>query len=482
MGQYNGLIRKMNRILSKKQVEYVHESALRILEEVGSKVECEEALDILNAAGCDIKEQNIVKIPRKVVMKALESSPKVIDVYDRDGNKIMMLKEYTSYYGTGSDCPTTIDLYTQERKICKKEDIEKLMQFCDALPNIDFIMSFGIANDAPNGKNFVHQYEAMLLNTRKPIIVTAHGRNDMNTIIAMAAEAVGGINQIKEKPPIILYTEPVSPMVHTEMGVGKGLVCCEYDIPFIYIASPMMGATSPATLEGTLVQTVAESLAGLVIFQNKKPGSKFIFGGDATIMDMQTTIFSYGSPELNILNAGLADMAHFYKLPFFCIAGASDSKVLDAQAGLEYGMSIYNATLNGANIIHDCGYLEYGSTSSFESILFADEIISMVKYMVKPLNFNDETVPIDIMNKVGAAGNFLSEQHTFERFKKTFWFPRFLDRNRYDKWQRDGEKSLHNVLNEKAKEIFESYRPNRLQDEKINKIKNIVSSYKSDVT
>ena len=482
MGQFNGLIRKTNRILSKNQVEQVHESALRLLEEVGSKVECEEALDILNMAGCDVKDQNRVKIPRKLVMKALESSPEVIDVYDRNSNKAMVFEEYTSYYGTGSDCPTTIDLYTRERKICKKKDIEKLTQFCDALPNIDFIMSFGIANDAPDGGNFVHQYEAMLLNTRKPIIVTAHGRNDMNTIIAMAAEAVGGIDQLKEKPPIILYTEPVSPMVHTEMGVGKGLICCEYDIPFIYIASPMMGATAPSTIEGTLVQTVAESLAGLVIFQNKKQGAKFIFGGDASILDMKTSIYSYGGPELNILNAALADMSHFYKLPFFCISGATDSKLLDAQAGLEYGISIYNATLNGANIIHDCGYLESGLTSSFESVLFTDEIISMVKYMINPLDFNEESVPIDIMNKVGPAGDFLSEDHTFKNFKKSFWFPRFLDRNRYDKWQKNGAKDLRSSLNETAKDIFESCKPNRLQDEKIKKIKDIVSSHKSDVT
>ena len=482
MLNFNELVGKRNRILSKKQVEQVNDYALRLLEEVGSTVQSEEALEILNKAGCDVSDPNRVKIPRKLVMESIESSARNIEVYNRDGELAMVFEEFASYYGTGSDCPTTIDLYSGERKTCKKRDVEKLTQFCDTLPNIDFVMSFGIANDAPAGGNFVHQYEAMLLNTIKPIIVTAHGKNDMQTIIDMAGTAVDGIDNLKKKPPLVLYTEPLSPMVHTEMGVDKALLCCEYDIPFIYIASPMMGATAPATIEGILVQTVAESLAGLIIFQKKKPGAKFIFGGDATIMDMQTSIFSYGSPELNILNAALADMAHFYKLPFFCIAGASDSKILDAQAGLEYGISIYNSTLNGANIIHDCGYLEYGSTSSFESILFADEIISMVKYMVKPLSFNDETVPFDVMNKVGPGNNFLSEEHTFKNFKKTFWFPRYLDRKVYDAWQKDGSKNLHAILNEKAKQIFENSKPNKLPDEKVKKIKDIVSRHISDIT
>lgn len=481
MKAFNELMGNKNRILSDKQIEQVNEYALRLMEEVGSRVECKEALDILNKSGCDVSDPERIKIPRKLVMEAVESAPGNIEVYNRDGELAMIFETNACYYGTGSDCPTTIDLYFGERRVCKKTDIEKLAQFCDVLPNIDFLMSFGIANDAPDGGNFIHQYEAMLLNAKKPIIVTGHGRNDMKTMIDMAAGAVGGIEEIKKKPPLVLYTEPISSLVHTEMGVGKGLICCEYDIPVIYIGSPMMGATAPATFEGILVQTVAESLTGLVIFQKKKPGAKFIFGGDATILDMSTSIFSYGSPELNILNAGLADMAHFYKLPFFCIAGASDSKVLDAQAGLEYGMSIFNATLNGCNIIHDCGYLEYGSTSSFESILFADEIISMVKYMLRPFQFNDETVPLKVMDRIGPGGNFLMEEHTIEHFKKTFWFPRFLDRRGFDTWQKDGSMNIHTALNKKAKEIFEKCKPEKLSDEIEQSIKDIVSRHKPDL-
>jgi len=470
-----------NRKLSKQQITQVHEYALQLLESVGCKVDCREALDILGHAGCDIRDPGRVKISPKLVMEAVEAAPAEIEVFNRNRDLAMVLKEDVCYYGTGSDCPTTIDLYSGERRQCMKEDVAQLAQFCDALPNIDFIMSFGIANDAPAGGNFVHQYEAMLVNTKKPVIVTGHGENDMRAMIDMAAAAVGGHDELKSKPPLILYTEPLSPLVHTEMGVSKGLICCEYGVPFIYIGSPMMGATAPATLEGTLVQTVAESLAGLVIFQQKQPGAKFIFGGDATIMDMKTTIFSYGSPELNILNAGLADMAHFYGLPFFCIAGSSDSKVLDAQAGIESGMSIYNATLNGCNIIHDCGYLESGLTSSFESVLFADEIISMIKHMLGPLRFNNETVPIQLMDRIGPGGNFIIEEHTANTFKKTFWFPRFLDRKNYELWEENGRQDLPKVLNEKAREIFEDHQPPKLDEKTAAAIHEIVANHKPDV-
>jgi trimethylamine--corrinoid protein Co-methyltransferase len=451
------------------------------MEKVGCKIQSEEALEILGDAGCDISNPDRVKIPHRLVTEAIQTAPKEIEVYSRDGELSMVLREDTCYYGTGSDCPTTIDLYSSERRQCTKEDVARLSLFCDTLPNIDFVMSFGIANDTPGGKNFIHQYEAMLFNTTKPIIVTGHGRNDMAAMIEMTAAAIGSMDRVRERPPLILYTEPLSPLVHTEMGVGKGLICCEFGVPFIYIGSPMMGASAPATVEGTLVQAVAETLAGLVVFQRKQPGAKFIFGGDATIMDMSTSVFSYGAPELNILNGALADMAHHYGLPFFCIAGASDSKVLDAQAGLEYAMSIYSATLNGCNIIHDCGYLESGLTSSFESILFADEIIGMIKYMLRPLRFNDQTVPLQLMEEVGPGGGFLLEEHTVDNFRKTFWFPRFLDRKMFEGWKNDGCKDLRQVLNERARSIFESHRPQGLPEKTVSSIRDMVATHKPDV-
>ena len=470
-----------NRILSRKQISQVHEQALQVIENIGCKVTCKEALDILGQAGCNVHDPGRVRIPRKLVLTSLEAAPKRFGIYDRNGSLAMVLKEDSCYYGTGSDCPKTIDLYTGERRQSTKADVGNLARFCDALPNIDFVMSFGIAQDAPERSDFVHSYEAMLLNSKKPAIVTGHGRNDMLAMIKMAAVTRNSFSELREKPCLVLYTEPMSPLIHTEMGISKGLVCCEYGIPLIYIGSPMMGATGPATLEGTLVQVVAECLSGLVIFQHKQPGSKFIFGGDASVMDMRTMIYSYGAPELYILNAGLADMAHYYRLPFFCIAGATDSKVLDAQAGLEYALSLYIASLNGCNIIHDCGYLESGLTSSFESVLFSDEIIGMIKSILRNLDFNEETIPIGLMNKVGPGGTFLAERHTRTHYRNTLWFPRFLDRRNFERWNQAGSTDLREVLTIRARGIFENHHPVELKEEDQNSIKSIVANYKTDV-
>ena len=470
-----------NRTLTNEQIRQVNEYALKLMEEIGSRVESKEALNILGQAGCDISDPSKVKIPKHLVLESIAAAPEKIDVFNRDGELAMTFKEDSCYYGTGSDCPTTIDLFTGERRQSTKKDVENFAQFCDALPNMDFVMSMAIANDAPLGKNFVHQYAAMLKNTKKPIIVTAHGPNDMSAIIDMAAAVCGDYQKVKENPPIVLYSEPLSPFIHTEMGVNKCLLCCDYEIPFIYISAALMGASAPATLEGALVQTVAEALTGLVIFQQKRPGAKFIFGGDTSIMDMRTGIFCYGSPELNILNAALADMSHYYQLPFFCLAGATDSKTLDAQAGFEYAMSIYIATLNGCNIIHDVGYLESGLTSSYESILFSDEVISNIKRLLRPIHIDQETVPFNLMHKVGPGGSFLAEEHTAKMFKKNFWIPRFFDRKVYDNWENDGFKDIRSILNEKAKDIFENHTPEKLPENIIDTIDKILTEHHPDV-
>lgn len=470
-----------NRCLSDAQVGQVNEYALQLMETVGCQVSSVEGLDILGRAGCAVRDPRRVKVPRRLVNAALAAAPRSIAVYNRDGELAMTLAEGACYYGTGSDCPTTIDLETGQRRQSNKDDVARLARFVDALPNMDFVMSFGIANDAPPGTNFVHQYEAMLLNTRKPVLVTGHGPSDMVTMIEMAAAAVGGTDALLARPPLVLYTEPLSPLVHTAMGVDKGLVCCEYGVPLIYIGSPMLGATSPATVEATLVQAVAEALVGLVIFQHKRPGAKFIFGGDATVMDMHAGIFAYGAPELTRLNNALADMAHFYRLPFFCIAGATDAKILDAQAGLEYALSLYNAALNGCNLIHDCGYLESGLTSSFESVLFADEMVSMVRHLLEPLHFNADTVPLQLMDAVGPGGGYLAEEHTLNTYRQTFWFPRYLDRRRFERWQAAGSQDIRQALNQKARAILAAHAPAPLAGATLRRIGELVAGHRPDV-
>lgn len=448
-------------ILSEEEIERVHLATLEALDRTGVQVQDDRALQLLRQAGAHVSGER-VRIPPHLIDQALHWAPRRVVVCSREGKRAMFLEDSRVYYGTGSDCFYTHDVESGERRSTVRADTARSARLCDALPNIDFVMSMGVANDVPPGSSFVHQHEAMLANTTKPIIFTAHDERDLRVIYEMSAIVAGGPEQLRRSPSIILYSEPISPLVHTEMGLGKVIFCAERGIPHIYIPSPMTGATGPVTLAGSLVQANASCLSGLLVSQLVAKGAPFIYGADISIMDMRTTTYAYGAPELNMLNSALAQLGRHYSLPVFCIAGASDSKELDAQAGIEMAMSLLISTLNGANIVHDLGYLESGLTSSLEGILLCDEIVDMVKRNMRGIEISDETLALDVIDRVGPGGHFLSDKHTLKHFRKEQWYPRWLSRSPFDIWATSEKPKLRKRLNEGVREVLSQHIPTPL--------------------
>ena len=445
-------------ILSKPQIQAIHGAAMSILDRTGVMVHA-AALALLKKAGATVDGER-VRMKARLVDQALKTAPKSIQMYNRAGEPAMRLEGWESYFGTGSDCPSAIDPETGRHRASTKADVGRLARLCDQLGNIDFIMSMGIASDASRLTSYVHQFHAMACNTSKPILFTAHDADDMRDILGLAEIVIGGGSKELEKHPrYVHYNEPVSPLQHTPQGTGKLLFCAEHRIPMIYIASPMMGATAPVTMAGCIALANAEALSGLVIHQLKNPGAPFIFGVDASIMDMRTTIFAYGAPEVQIMDIAFAELAHHYQLPFFCLAGATDSKVLDAQAGTEMAVSLLVSALNGCNLIHDVGYFETGLCCSIESIVLADEIIGMVKRYRAGFEISAETLALEIIDAVGPQGDFLGHPHTLKHFRREAWYPQVFDRRRYDAWSEDGGKPVDAALRQKALEALSKAKP-----------------------
>jgi trimethylamine--corrinoid protein Co-methyltransferase len=401
-----------------------------------------------------------VRLKPQFVERALATAPRSTSIYSRGGETAMVLEGWNSYFGTGSDCPSAIDPDTRQHRPSSKADVGRIAQLCDQLPNIDFCMSMGIAWDISTTTSYVHQFDAMVRHTSKPLVYTANDVEDMRDILALAGIAVdGGSRELEERPRYIHYNEPISPLHHSPDGLAKLLFCAEHKVPMIYISSPMMGASAPATVAGCVALANAEALSGLVIHQLKNPGTPFVFGADATIMDMRTSIFAYGAPELQIMNIAMANLAHYYHLPFFCIAGATDSKVLDAQAGAEMATSLLVSALNGCNLIHDVGYLESGLCCSMESVVMADEVIGMVKRFRRGFDINTETLALDTIDAVGPRKDFLSHPHTAEHFRKETWYPEVLDRRRYETWLEAGGEPIDATLRRRADKLLAAAEP-----------------------
>jgi len=458
--------------ISNDQFEELHFASLEILESVGVKVFEEEALALLKEAGAEV-DGNLVRIPSWLVNESLSSAPCRVAVSNRSGERTMFLEKGRSYYGTGSDTPFTVDIDSGEIRAAKKQDVVNAARVCDSLNNIDFVMSLAIAGDVPTNDSYVQQFEAMVLNTKKPIIYTAGNRKDLVDIIKIAEVVAGGSDKLRKNPFLVLYDEPSSPLQHSEEAVEKLIYMAEKRLPVIYIPAVMMGATGPVTAAGSITVANCEILSGLVIHQLKAKGAPFVYGGGIPPLDMKTSICSYGAPEEHLNCAILVQMAQYYGLPVFTTAGCSDSQIFDQQAGMEAGFNILSSSLAGGNLIHDLGYIGAGKTSSIEMLLLCNEIVGMAKKFVKGVEINTETLALDIIEKVGPGGNFLSEKHTYNNFKEHLWFPELLNRQGYENWKNRDNMSFGQRANEKIKEILSSYKAEELSEEVTEKVKDI---------
>lgn len=452
------------KVLDRAQALAIHAAALEILEKTGVKMEHEGARTMLLDAGATAFDDDWIRIPPAMTEQALKSAPHRIDLYDQSGNPAMALADENFYYGTGSDTTFTLDLSSGERRTCTLADTGRFARLVDALDNLSFAMSMSNPQDVPKIEFiYVYTFAEMLRNTNKPIVFIADRKEDITRIHELACLVAGGEDALREKPFLLNYSEAISPLRFPSHVVDRLMFCAEKGIPICLPSGSNAGGGAPVTLAGAMALGIAENLVGLIIHQMTRAGSPFLFGPNVSVLDMKSTVVSYGCPEWSLTQAALADMRdEIYGLPIWAFAGASDAKGVDAQAGAEAMFSIITAMLSRCNLIHDVGYLEYGSTSSLEMVTLADELIAMARHFYRGIPVNQQTLALDALQRVkdaGSRGIFLTDDHTFEHFENALFLPTLLDRNRYDTWFSEGGKDLYQRSNARARELLAEHHP-----------------------
>ncbi len=447
-------------VLTEEEIEAIYFSALRVLYETGVRVYNKEGVDLAHSGGAiveDVQDDSaLVKMPPWMVDKARATLPRKVTVVGPDRQYRMELYKNQIYFGPGSDTPFTIDPYTGERRRATYADVKNFARLAQAMPNIDFHMSLGIVQDRAVGTYDRWQYLAMLEGTSKPINITAIDLDGVRDQYEMGLIRVGGKDEWMKGPAFSLYIEPVSPLSHAEEVIDKLLFASDNYIPFVYTPCPLAGATSPSTLAGTAVQALTESLFGIVLSQLRNPGTPMIIGGLMSNMDMLTTVYSYGSPEMALLSAAYTQITKWLNVPMYETAGCSDSKIFDEQAAMEATINIATAALSGGNMIHDVGYLEQGLTSSMEMMVASNEIIDMVKRIMRGIPVTDDDLALDVVAEVGPGGHFLDHDHTFDRFRTDIWQPQLLNRKNWEDWTNDGSKRHGDRVRERVIEVLET--------------------------
>jgi trimethylamine--corrinoid protein Co-methyltransferase len=466
--------------LSPEEQKTIYNSALQVLNEVGMLILHEQALKLLKDAGCSATDEGLVTIPSQLVEKALKTAPANIPMYDREGKHTMDLGGTRSYFGTGSDLMYTLDGATMQRHLSVLEDVKRAAKLCDALDNIDFIMSFAHPSDFKPQRAYLASFQAMALNSAKPIVCTAENREDLSLMWEISCILRGSEQELRSKPYFVQYAEPITPLKHPFPSVDKLLLCAEKGVPCIYSPAPIAGSTAPMSIAGHVVQGLAESLCGLVIHQLKAPGAPFLMGMGPAVLDMGTSQCSYSAPEFYMSNMAMTEMSLYLDLPNWSYAGCSDSQLPDGQASLESGFQSLLSGLVGANLNHDVGYLDFGLTGSLEMIAIGDDILDQVRRIKKGIPVDQDTLAVEVIKNVGPHGHFLTEEHTLEHLHATQWRPRLLTRPGYQEWEAAGGKSLFDRAREVVEKTLKEHQPLPVAEEQASKIQKIVDNYKND--
>jgi len=444
------------RMLSDEQVQAIHHTSLDILSRTGIVMKNETARKLLLDAG-SWESEGRIKVPPHLVMDAIASAPSRIPMYNRLGELTMPLEAGQVFFGPGSDCIFTIDVETGARRKATAEDIRRIAHLCDGLDQMDFIMSMGNPSDVPPLDIYVHEFVGMIRGSVKPTVYTANNREDMEDIYRIACAVAGSETELREKPFLMLYAESISPLLYPDESVDKLLFCAEKGMPVTYPPSPNTGGGGPITLAGALTLGNAECLVGLVLTQLVRRGTPFLYGMNTAALDMKSAIVSYGAPEWPTGMAAWSDIARYYGLPIWGAAGATDSKVVDTQAGIEATASIMTAFLTRCNLVHDVGYIEYGTTSSMEMLVIADEIIRDVRFVMSGVEVSDRTLAREPIHRAQPGSGFLADDHTLDNWKWAQWRPALIDRMRYHRWVKKGSQDMTTRANERARQILEEH-------------------------
>jgi len=451
--------------LSESEIKAIHDASLRVLEKTGIKVMSKPALDILKKAGAKVDyETGHVSIPRNVVEEALKMAPRTVKYCARNPKYDFVLNKQEPHFCAEGGPPFMLDWETGKRRYSTSEDIARCARIADYLDHVDLIWPLGAGNDVPAPVRYIVDMCTSLRNCEKHFEGDATTGKEAQYQIEIAAAIVGGREELRERPIFSHVICTLAPLCYDKGMTEASIELARAGIPVAVMPMPTAGGTGPATLAGTMVVNNAEFLGGLVIQEFASPGAPVVYAAAVGTIDFKTGSNTL-SPEESLMHLALNQVAHYYDLPSeIGIVGDTTSKVLDTQAGYERAMTILTHILTTPDIALGMGALEGARITSAEALVIDNEIIDYALRFVEGFEVNDDTLAVDIIDKVGPGGIFLGEKHTVQHFRER-WMSRLSDISSYETWEKQGSRSIDEVARGKVREILATHKVTPLPED-----------------
>lgn len=459
--------------LSPEHIEHIDRTGRRILEQIGVKITSSTYLDVLDTAGADIDYDNqIVRFPGDWLDKFVSQAPSRFTLYSRDGRNDLHLGENNVYFANGGRVFRILDMGTGGYRRTMLRDIANTAILVDHLDYIRFYIIACQAHDLDTENYHLNDFFRAFHHTTKHVMGGCDDLEGVEQMWQLASFIAGGEDKLMEKPFVSVITNVISPLTIDDSTLDILNFCTNHGIPVTCAPAPIAGATSPATLAGTLAQMHAESLAGVAVAQVLNPGAKVLYGAVPTAMDLRTMEYTMGSAEMGMMNAAAVQLAKRYNLPIYASGGLTEAKRPDIQAGFEKHFSNFTVAMSGADCIHlTAGLMDSGNSLSYEQFVIDNEIIGMIHRILSGIRIDEDTLGFNVINDVGPGGNYMTEDHTIDHMMSEFFYPNLSVRCNFDIWEERGRPDMLSRAHTLVKRILEEGRESRLDTDMIPAIK-----------
>ena len=445
-----GILRPRIQVLDEEHKNKIYTEAKEILENLGIFLENEDAKELFNNEGISCEGSRYF-IPSDLVEKCLRTVPNEIKLFDREGREQITLAGDKVHFDPGSAAILYLDENTGEIRNAFKKDFVRFSKVVEHLKYIEAQSTALIYQDVPKEAQDWHRLFIALTNCYKPVVTGTFRKESFPIMKELLLSCRLSEDDLARKPLAIFDACPSPPLKWSDLTTQSLIDAAMSMIPSEFVSMPLAGASAPMSLIGCITQYCAECLAGVVIGQLAKTGAPLIWGGSPAILDMKQGTTPMGAIETMMINLGDVEMAKFLKMPTHAYMGLSDSKVPDAQAGFEGGMGTLLAGLAGVNMVSGPGMLDFESTQSIEKLIIDNEIVGMVKRLLRGIEDYGSPFASDILKDYENKEELLSHPSTLKLFRKElFMTSPIIDRLSRDMWKESGAKSARKRAKEQA--------------------------------
>jgi len=427
-------------LISEDLILRILDEAFQLLLSPGIRVQSKGVRDLLADNGASaLGDSEIVQIPEQLGRWAINSAPSEFWLYDREGQPAVRYGGDAVHFNPGSSGVNVLDPDTLEHRPAVTADLVKLIKVTEQLSQYDAQSTAVICHDVPEELGDLYRLYLVLLYSAKPVVTGAFTKQGAHRMFEMLALIAGGSKAMQTRPLAVFDVCPTPPLVWSEFGAQNLADLARAGLPAQIVSMPLAGAAAPVTLLGSVVQHAAECISGITIHQLAQPGSPIVWGGAPAIFDMRHGTTPMGAIETAMLDAAYAQVGKFLNLPTHAYLGASDAKSVDAQAGLESGLTAQVGALAGINMISGPGMLDFLACQSVEKLVLDGEAIAMIRRLLEGIEVRTDPLATNMYPEFKFKADFLKQKSTRELFAVEQYLPsKVIDRNSHRAWRESG--------------------------------------------